>query len=604
MNFQQKHALKFLVFSSNSYYIYFMNIVTLTPEFLSLSSGLSQDSFAKTNTASLLSEKCMIVHINGKDFSYEPYFFDSTEADKNKIVFFKGKPVSGTLLSEILVKSHFQYSENDIFSLVSFFKAIDFISNGDFFTGTTGAGGIIIDADCSKNTATILFIASTLFEECARQHKERYPDLQGKFIYKGLDFPSSLYFLRSVVAYKVLTSHFPFESADTTKRQEDIFDENFIPLTLWNPQISNGLAQSIESAFKLKLNQKLTAGKRAITDSRTERKKQEILKKLHDFDSDCIKTELEHICKTAQNNDQQSETEKRLETARNSFIKKQTVILGTKRFLRRNKNRILASAAALLVLSWFASGIIRQNANLVTTRGLDSTQTTAVMYTMIHQADIPNLQEILKGKETKDLLVKMSGLYVSARQRLETSPDNGTLSPEKWFFYKKESKSWMFGITQLLIDGKPFQTENTYALKKEKPAALLQENEKTLKKGDEVTHSAQYYFVRQQESVFIIEKMRDTVTLRWNGKEWHVVKVEGSAKTERIKAKDFIDEYYTLIEEEKESESQEKSQSSVRNAIKKLSSKYSWLPTEEDLRTAAIFLRDEYGSREAEKFLQ
>ena len=171
--------------------------------------------------------------------------------------------------------------------------------------------------------------------------------------------------------------------------------------------------------------------------------------------------------------------------------------LSAKRFLRRNKNRIFAGIAVIFVLIWFVSGYVEQNSKLVTTKGLTSTQTTAVLYTMMHRADVPNLQEVVTGKETKDLLIKISTMYVGTKQRLETSPDNGTLPPSQWFFYKKEQKNWMFGITNLRIDGVSFAIENHYAIKKDKPAQVHEENGKILKKGDESTHTSEYYFVRQ-----------------------------------------------------------------------------------------------------------
>ena len=579
-----------------------MNIVQITADSLTLSSGLSQDSFAKTHLIDLLAKKSLLVHLENGSFSSEEYSFTGTKANESGITLFEGKTTGGKTLSDLLALPAHERTEEDLFALASFSRAVDFLLRQEEIIEPVGAGGIVVHTDKNARTADILFLNAEVFEVCAQNHKENYADLQGKYLYKGLDSRSGLIFTRTIAAYRALTNHFPFENGDTSRRQEDIFDSNFIPLELWDSSIEKHFAESIHAALRLTQKQEILAGKRTISDAKSEQRRKHLLEQAQEFDSRVFEKEIARI--SHRKTDEDSEESALLAERRAEFLKKTARVLAVKRCIRRNKNRLLAAATAVFVISWFVSGVLRSNAQLVTTLGLTSTETTAVMYTMIHQADIPNLQEILKSKETKDLLVKMSGLYVSARQRLETSPENGTLSPEKWFFYKKESKSWMFGITQLLIDGKPFQTENTYALKKEKPAALLQENEKTLKKGDEVTHSAQYYFVRQQESVFIIEKMRDTVTLRWNGKEWHVVKVEGSAKTERIKAKDFIDEYYTLIEEEKESESQEKSQSSVRNAIKKLSSKYSWLPTEEDLRTAAIFLRDEYGSREAEKFLQ
>ncbi|WP_294429802.1 hypothetical protein [uncultured Treponema sp.] len=573
-----------------------MDIIKISTDSLTLFSGLSQDSFSKTNTASLLGEKCTLIHIDNETFSSESYYFDSTRTDENGNAFFSGKAVKGKLLSNILQKDNSSLNENEIFALTAFCKSLEFASTMDDFSGTVGAGGIIIGSDCHNKKADILFISEKLFDECAIHNKTAYPQVQGKYLYKGLDFPASLFFLRAVVAYKLLTNHLPFEKDDTTKRQEDIYDENFIPLKLWNPEINQKLSESIENALRLKIKQEITAGKRAITDAKTERKRRKQLKKAMEFDTTLFKAELEKIA-AGKVHDEIKNTE--LEAKRIAFKKKNESILSVKRFIRRNKNRILAGMAVVFVGAWWLSGFLRQNAKLVTTVGLDSVQTTHALYTMIHRIDVPNLQEILKGKETKDLFVKMSGFFVGTKQRLELSPDNGTLSPEKWFFYKKTSKNWMFGITNLKIDGKDFNAQAEFARRKDKPLAITQENGKILNKGDEITHTAEYFFIQQSEAKFMIEKMSDTVTLRWNGKKWNVVKIESKTKTENVKAKSFIEEYYDIVGDNP----QDSPTSRVHTAIEAMRTKYEWIPREEDLRIAAESLVKEYGSAEAEKYL-
>ena len=315
------------------------------------------------------------------------------------------------------------------------------------------------------------------------------------------------------------------------------------------------------------------------------------------FDTDAFQKEQEKLT----NNKSANEIEvTKLEEKRKSFTKKKESFLSVKRFLRRNKNRILAGLAVIFVGGWWLSGFLRQNAKLVTTVGLTSIQTTHALYSMIHQIDVPNLQEIIKGKETKDLFVKMSGFFVATKQRLELSPDNGTIPPEKWFFYKKTSKNWMFGITNLTIDGSPFIAQGEFAKRKDKSVPITQENGNPLKKGDEITHKAEYYFVQQTEAKIMIEKTSDIVTLRWNGKKWNVVKIESKTKTENIKAKSFIEEYFANLEKTAENAEDSK----IRTVTEEMRSKYEWIPTKEDFRKAAEFLFKEYGSVEAEMYLK
>ena len=569
-----------------------MNIVKISENSLALSTGMSLDSFAKTNMDTLLKEKNLLLHVTEDGITTEEYFFDGTRSFDDDTAFFTGKAVTGTLISTLLEKDEF--SAEDRLSLINFSKAVDFILNDKDFSDrgkdfSPAGGGIIIGTDNSSRTSSILFINSKIFDLCASNHKEDYAEIEGKFLYKGMDYPSSLIFTRAAASYKALTGRFPFENDDTTKRQEDIFDGAFIPLRLWDSEIDIKLAESIEAALSQKLKQELFAGKRSITDSKSERKREEILKKAEKFNTDLFEKALEKAA-------HKSKPFSPLSEKREKFVRNNRKYLSVKRFMRRNKNRILATLAAVIVVSWFVSGFMKQNAKLISTKGLTSTQTVHAFYTQIHRADVPNLQETIKGKEMKDLFAKMSGYYVNAKQRLELSPDNGILSPAKWFFYKKTSRNWMFGISQLKIDGVEFKAESDYPRKKDKMAPITEENGRLLKKGDTITHRAEYNFIRQAEAKFNIERISDTITLKWTGKQWKVIKVDGKSKTDTVKSKDFIEEYYSL----KDSDSQERD---VRSALLTMKEKYDWLPDEKDMIDAAEFLESEYGSLEAEKYL-
>ncbi|MBR0100228.1 MAG: hypothetical protein IJP90_11020, partial [Treponema sp.] len=435
-----------------------MDIVKLTENTLTLSSGLPQDSFSKTDLNTLLKEKSLILHVDGDIIKIEDYFFEGTKAGEDGITVFEGKPFSGELLSDILEKP--SLSAGDILSLTHFSRTVDFLikspeifsRDGNYIEDfTLGGGGIIISTDEKTSRTAILFINPKIFEECALNHKDSYTEVQGKYLYKGLDYAQELCFLRGIVAYKALSGHFPFEEADTSRRQEDIFDSNYIPPELWNASISKNICEAIRSSLSAKVTVQVMAGKRNLTDAKAESKKRKLLESAKKFDSEEFKKVLSETIISARQNDSE------LAAARASFTKKQKSYLGAKRFLRRNKNRILMAAAVALAVTWFTKGFLDQNAKLLTTAGLTSEQTTQALYSMIHKTDVPNLQEIIKGKKTKDLLSKISALYVGSKQRLQAHPDNGTVTPEQWFFFKKGTKNWMLGVTNLKIDGKDFK---------------------------------------------------------------------------------------------------------------------------------------------------
>jgi len=525
-----------------------------------LSTDLAPEAFAKTNFSEFLNEENLLVSYEKGKIKANKYKFSGTKADENGLTIFLGsskKFPKGKLIS--------QCGENDNFAFYAYSKAVDFISQSKGFEEFCKAGGgAFIDADEKNETAQILFINPALFESCARNHKEKYAELQGKLIYKGLEPLSSLYFTRAVLSYKALTGRLPFNESDTTKRQEDYFDRNFIPIELYCENIKKELAQSINSALSLSVKTQITAGMRNLSDKKAEYRQKMLLESAEKFDSELFKEEL------YKTNANKTEENKNLAERREKYSKKLKRHISAKRFLRRNKNRILTAFAALIVAGWFVNGYIKQNEKLITTKGLTSTQATAALYAMMNQSDVPNLQEIVSGKETKGLLIKISGLYVSSKQRLEASPMNGTVTPEEWFYEPKNKKVWMLGLTNLKIDGIKTELKSNYKTKKDKPKQIALENGKILTKGDEVTHTAEYNYIRQAEAKIFIDRMTDTVTLRWDGKQWKVVKVDGKLKADSVSSKDFTNEYYGLLETENNDGAK---------VTERLREKYDWLPT-------------------------
>lgn len=584
-----------------------MNIVKITENSLFLSSGLPQNSFAKTDMEKLLNERSIILHITKDTIISEFYTFDGTRVGENDITLFEGKAFSGEFLSEILEKKDFDAI--DLLSLANFGRGVDYIlQNQALFEGAdfaVGGNGIIINSD--SDSSHILFLSARLFDACAQNHRSDYSEIQGKYLYKGLDYDQQLCFLRGTVAYKALTGHYPFENTNTSARQEDIFDGNFIPLALWKPEIEKNLAQAIESSLKAKITQTVMAGKKNITDVKAENKKQSLLKEAKNFAPAVFKAELE----------KKSEDNALLAQKRQDFTAKMQKYLKVKRFLRRNKSRILVAMAVILFASWGADSMIKQSGKLLTTKGMTSVEATQAYYSMIHRMDVPGLQEVIKGRKTKDLFAKISAYYVASKQRLQVHPDNGTVTPAKWFFYKKASKNWMFGITKLKIDGKDYAADKKYPIRSDKPFPLTEENGRILQEGDEVSHTAEYYLVEQAEKKIYVQKITDVVTLRYTGKRWRVVGADGKANVSDVKATDFAKEFYELTGKdietqedmlqpkvEPEQDLREQSASKIREAIEILRQKYDWIPDEEDMTFAAEFLFNEYGSIEAEKYLR
>ena len=609
-----------------------MRIIEIKDGKIWLNSGLNQESFGRTKLSLSIEEKGKIAEFDGNEIRFSDFEFADIE-NKNASVFFTAELSEGKTFLEILSENNeenqnYEISENaeinqketkkidEIYEknpeiqknaveklILALTKAYEKNEN---LNVSGGAEGIIFANE------KIIFLPPELFEQCAQNCTEKSEKNSGnfKFVYKGLSPKEQILFFRSVVAYKSLTKKFPFDENDLTKRQVDIGDEKFIPIKLYLPKISEKLASSIDSGLKIKPEEFEKAGKRELKISKDEKKNQKNLNLAKNFDIEEFKCELEISQKNHKNeeNSEKNENaeisseklseisieEKNLEKKRNAFAKKMGAKIAVKRFFRRNKTAILALAAFLAFAAWMANGFVKENRQLATSKGLDSTQTAAAMYTFIHKADVPNLQEIAKGKQTKDLIFKVAGFYVTSKQREEQNAADKSVTPGQWLFYNKNSSNWMYGITNLKIDGKKFPAENKFPKRMEKPESLKEENGKILKRGDKAVHTAEYYLVHQDANRIYAEKTTEEVELEWNGSRWIVKGEKGKSSPLSVKSKTFSDEYYGLLENGK----------SIKDAVSNLKAKYEWLSDENDIKNDAKFLAEKYGSKEAEKFLK
>ena len=577
-----------------------MRIIEIKDGKIWLNSGLNQESFGRTKLSLSIEEKGKIAEFDGNEIRFSDFEFADIE-NKSGSVFFTAELSEGKSFLEILSENDKKIQKNAVEKLIlALTKAYEKNEN---LNVSGGAQGIVFANE------KIIFLPPELFEQCAQncaQNCTEDSDTNSgnfKFVYKGLSPKEQILFFRSVAAYKSLTKKFPFDENDLTKRQVDIGDEKFIPIKLYLPKISEKLASSIDAGLKIKPEEFEKAGKRELKISKDAKKNQKNLNLAENFDIEEFNRELEITQKNQKNenaeissekNSEISFEEKNLEKKRNAFAKKMSAKIAVKRFFRRNKTAILALAAFLAFAAWMANGFIKENRQLATSKGLDSIQTAAAMYTFIHRADVPNLQEIAKGKQTRDLIFKVAGFYVTSKQREEQNAADKSVTPGQWLFYNKNSSNWMYGITNLKIDGKKFPAENKFPKRMEKPESLKEENGKILKRGDKTVHTAEYYLVHQDANRIFAEKTTEEVELEWNGNRWIVKGGKGKSSPLSVKSKTFSDEYYALLE----------NGNSIKDAVSILKAKYEWLPDENDIKNDAKFLAEKYGSKEAENFLK
>lgn len=549
---------------------------------LFLSSFLSENLFGRTDFGQFTSEKGILSetdctgHIEFADWTFTETVID------NGTVCFCGKSDKMTCL----------YDEFSIENAFCVLKVIDCLIEKAKMSQTEipflpGAAGIFIQNDKTAGKTKVLFLPGNLFEKCVSSSKE-YGIIQGIFNHKGLSGIESLLFLRGVIAYKAVTGNFPFYENNLEKRQADFVDENFIPVEYEINGIKEETAGFINDSLKVKAEKHAVPGEKRFKDEKFETKRKLLLENAFQFNADMILPE-----NLFSNQNLKIDDEVFLEK-KAKFLKKQKKNLLISRFFKRNRNQIFTGVIIFAVTLSCIFSFNRENRKLATSTGLTSLETTKTLYTAVHKADVTVIQEIAKGKKIKGLKEKVSGFYVTNKQREAANEKEGTFTPAQWLFFKGNTQFWQYGITNLKIDGMEEIPDFNYPRRKDKKQPILEEDGRKLKKGDKAIHTADYYLVHYDgPGVIAVYPVEETITLEWNGKRWIVREIKGKTRANSYREKTYREDYLNALE---------KTGGSVRLAADILRQKYPFVPGENELASETEYLIKKYNLSAAKEF--
>ena len=553
-----------------------------------LSSFLEENSFGRTDLGKLVSEKGILAefHDNGT-IETEEWFFNGNHTAQSKTVYFEGdaSSVNKTLL-QVMEETSDSRSKD---KAVQVLKVMDLILEKNL-TVIPGPAGILLSDNLSATSGKVLFLPANLFDRCMENSRE-YGTLQGSFVHKGLSGLESSLFTRSAVAYRILADKNAFPEKNLEKRQSDFYDRNFIPVEYEVNGIPETLSSALNAGLKVKAKKLPVPGERRFVNKKEEDERLKNLKHASEYTA----RQIELFLTLPDSQKKNLLSEKAFEEKRNAFKKKQKRIISAKRFYERNSRKIWGTAIAAVVCIYAFNSFHQGNLKLATTMGLNSRETVESLYTAINRTDVSALQEITKGKGTKDMRLIVSADYVTSRQRLAVSEKSGTLTPAQWLFFKGKSDFWQYGVTNLKIDGENGSVEFNYPIRKDKKEPLLIQDGKPLKKGDEKTHSVTYNLVRYNgESIIEVARATETVTLKWNGKRWLVTDAKGKVRNNTYKTEEYRKDWIDAVKE---------CDNNLHKAREILAAKYSFVPREDEMVQAAPYLIKQYNNSAAKDFL-
>ena len=207
-----------------------MDIIKIEKGILKLNSGIAEENYGKMSYSQIIKEEGLLIHAvkseNGYEFNSESWTFDDVQSDGNvfycgKVPFFSKKAAS--LLELLESENAFEAGNVIIHFLTENAKERRDIN-------LIGAGGIYIEFD-KKGNAEILMLPHDLFNYSMSGLSEKdKAELNNWLINPTLKNVQAYRFMRSVIAYKIITGNIPYPATDIIERNSDILDEKFLPL--------------------------------------------------------------------------------------------------------------------------------------------------------------------------------------------------------------------------------------------------------------------------------------------------------------------------------------------------------------------------------------
>ena len=559
------------------------NVVTIIDGELRLCSGLDEYKFGKTNYNSIVTQAGILATCDSGDneplhFSFENWCFSDIKSfdvpdNDERIVFYCNKnPLTANAKSllELYEKSGSKdasKADKDLMYKASLAVCtiLTQAANGEVNLPLIGSGGILVD---TSSKLKLLFLPEDLFKySIAGLSSVEQADVHNCWVNPTLTGLPALCFLRSSVAYKMLTGRYAYPSADSLTRNADLLDRKFLPLELSVNGINQELADAVNKGLKLNSNSVAIPGKKA------KGKKSEELLPQKEFPLELLANAKDNISSAL--------SDEEFAEKANSYLKFQTSKINTKRTIRRNTTTIAVCLVGILAAILIARNSYKSYLDDYTTKGLTSVETIQSFFKGVNTMDISLLQTFTKGSSATRYVDSVSNVYVISKQRQSTGAgDSGYLKPAKFFVVVTNSSTLsiagLYGATNIKVDGKQIDEYIDLKKNKENPEILTEELGIPVNKGDKSVHKVEYYMLHTEgaNNDIYVTKNVDTFTLTFMKNKWYVTDIETTEQEISFDSDTFKGEYFNLLIE---------NDGDTIKTVKQLSYKYDFLPSEKEM---------------------
>lgn len=567
------------------------NAVTIADGELRLCSGLDEYAFGKTNYNTIVTQTGILATCDSAaseelHFSYEKWSFTDIKSFKTPendqaLVFYCNKnPLStkAQSLYQLFKKSGQENSgtedKNNMFQASLAVTAfLTQAAREEIEIPLNGSGGILVDGFENSNKASqklrLLFLPHNLFVySLAAFPALEQADLHNCWINPTLNGLPGICFLRSCLAYKMLTGRYPYPSADNLTRNADLLDKNFLPLELSVNGINPQLAEAVNTGLKLNSNSVSIPGKKS------KGKKSEELQPQKDFPLELLAKAKENISSNISDKDFEEKVK--------SYKKLMSSRVKTKRTIRRNTTTIGLCLIALVFAILYGRSTYKNYLDDYTTKGLTSTQTIQAYFKGMNNMDVALLQNFVSGRNANRYLDSISNVYVISKQRSSSDGrDSGYLKPAKFFVMltnpKMLSLIGLYGASNIRVDNKQINEYIELQKNKDAPQIITQEGGVSVTKGDKSVHSVEYYTLHTEGSNndIYVSKNKGSFTLTFKKNKWIITDIDLTEEEVNFDSDAFKKEYFDCLAA---------NDNDIVKTIKELSLKYDFLPGENELK--------------------
>ncbi|WP_296092355.1 hypothetical protein [uncultured Treponema sp.] len=516
-----------------------------------LDSRMASNVFVKAGFAGKIRENGLLAELNGETWNFSLWNFDGTvsSADlkefaqgKDETVFLEGSCFDGLALSECF-ESLQKKDSIKACSLVC--NALDSLDENRAALSLVGAGGIIVSKDFSK----VLFLPKNLLEiSLSSFGEENFLELYGSYLNPVFSGKDAVHFLQAVIVYKTICGKVPFAEKSSSARENDIRDLNYCPLRYAAFGIDEKILLFTENAF---------AGKNCA------------------FPKEEVST-LELKEPTS------SDLEK-FNAESQKFLLHQEKKVRLKRWLKAKSTVIKICIAVFVFAIAAAVSLYGTFLEKRTTKGLTSLQTVEMYYSAVNLLDVDSARAS-SAKSLGGRVDRLSNIFVTGKTSSMYNAGNDLVPPSVWLV-KNQPMHNIYGISNFTVDGNPCRTFFKGQRRKEKPAAITEENGHKVFSGEKKEYNVEFFiFDSLGEDNLCVSLQKEKVSLEFKKDRWIIFDIQTEIESNFLEFSDLKVEYFTAME---------KCGGDVFACASVLRQEYDFVPSDQEIKDAEKYVEEQ-----------